>query len=154
RLAEVGIDAGVFGFACVVSIAASAVFGVMPSWRTIGALGSARLAGGVRGSIGSRDRRRLRDLLVASPAAIALVLLGGWGLMMRTVRGLGQVDPGFAGAAEVETLQTSISYTLAPEGPALLQLEHDLVDRLAGLPGVTAVAFASALPLDQQPRDW
>jgi predicted permease len=154
RLTEIAIDARVLVFAIAVSMAASLMFGLVPSWRAVGAVESAGLAGGVRGSIGSRDRRRLRDVLVASQMALAVVLLVGSGLMVRSVRALGQVDPGFAGAAEAETLQTTISERLVPDGPRLLQLEHDIVDRVAAAPGVTAAGFTNAAPLDTETRDW
>ena len=78
---------------------------------------------------------------------LALVLLIGSGLMIRTFRAMRNVDPGFANTEDLLTLRVSIPRSAASGDKELLQMQRDLTDRLASLPGVTEVSMLNGLPM-------
>ena len=79
--------------------------------------------------------------------ALALVLLIGSGLMIRTFQSMRRVHPGFSGPETLQTLRVSIPRSAATKDPELLQMQHNLVDRLASLPGVSTVSLMNGLPM-------
>jgi len=118
RIDEVGIDAAVLGFAAVTTVGASLLFGVVPSLRSGDAGLSAALTDGGRGGGTTPGRLRAREALVVSQVAMALVLLVGSGLMVRSFMALRSVQPGFSDAAEVLGLRVNL-----PRGEVASQLE-------------------------------
>lgn len=121
------------------------------------------LRGGTRSITEGRPSHRPRQLLVIAQVALALVLLVGCGLMIRSFVTLRQVDPGFREPATIQTFQLTIptaavagSEQSGAEVPARrLQLQHQIADRLAAIPGVAAAGFSSfndGLPLDGDGR--
>lgn len=154
RLPEVAIDGRVLVFAFGLSLLSGLAFGVIPAFRSAGPRIAAVLHSGGRTASESRQRRRTRDGLVVTQVALAFVLVVCSGLMVRTFRALSAVDPGFANATHVQTLRISIPTARVKEPARVMQLEHDLVNALAAIPGVAAVGFASTLPMDGQPPDW
>jgi putative ABC transport system permease protein len=77
-----------------------------------------------------------------------LVLLVGSGLMIRTFQALQHVDPGFSSAHQVETLRISIPDTQVKEREAVLRTEEEILRKIEGLAGVSAVAMTNALPME------
>jgi predicted permease len=113
------------------------------------------LHGGARGLAEGREGNRARHMLLVAQVAIALVLLVGCGLMIRTFVALRQVDPGFRDAATVQTFQLTVPADSAREPGAIVRMHHAIADRLAAVPGVQSAAFTSAndgLPLDGDGR--
>jgi predicted permease len=156
---SVRIDRTVLLAAVALSALATIVFASVPVLRF--ARRRARLAGSLHGARGSGDGHeghRTRQTLLVAQVALALVLLVGCGLMIRTFVTLRQVDPGFREAASVQTFQLTLPAAAAstgadPEAP--IRLQHAIADRLAAVPGVRAAAFTSAsdvLPLDGDGR--
>ncbi|MEM7355841.1 MAG: FtsX-like permease family protein, partial [Acidobacteriota bacterium] len=89
-------------------------------------------------------RQRLRSVLVFSQVALALMLLVGAGLMLRTVRGLLQVDPGFEGEGVVSF---SMAAARGLEDPQLFTFYDELLARLGALPDVASVGAVTHLPM-------
>ena len=128
-----------------ISMACGVAFGLLP------ALGARKLdvEAGLRegGRAGSPDasRRRLRSGLIVAEVALALMLLVGAGLLLRTLLNLQRFDPGFR-AAGLFTARTSLPEERYPEAEAGVFAQR-LLDRLAALPGVSAAALATDVPL-------
>lgn len=147
RIAQVGIDPPVLLYALAVSLFTGLLFGSAPVLKYAGARLATGLRDGGRTLSVSRERRRARNTLVVVQVALALVLLISSGLMIRTFRALTQVQPGFSGPAQVQTLSLSIPEAQVPEPGKVLRMENDIVDRLQQIPGVSSVAITSAVPM-------
>ncbi|UCC73742.1 MAG: ABC transporter permease [Gemmatimonadota bacterium] len=146
RIDQVGLNATVLGFALLVSIVSAIVFGLLPALRAT-RLGPARaLADAAFGSTSGPQGRRTLGALVAAELALAVVLLAGAGLMLRSVASLRDVDPGF----DVENMLT-FKLTLPParyeRGRPLADAYARLRERLEAVPGVESATVTSALPL-------
>jgi predicted permease len=154
RLNEIGIDARVVGFALTASLLSGLLFGLIPAFKHAGP----RIAGALRSSgrslSESRERHLARNVLAVVQVALAFVLLVSSGLMVHTFLRLGKVDPGFARAAEIQILRTFIPNSMAGEPARVARMQNDIVDRLAAIPGVTAVAFTSETPMEGTEHDW
>lgn len=95
-----------------------------------------------------RQGSTARSALIIAQVAFSMVLLVGAGLMVRTAWELGSVDPGFARAHEVQTFHIGVPRLTEPDTEAAIRMQHAMVDRVAQIPGVTAVAYTSSLPLE------
>jgi putative ABC transport system permease protein len=148
RLHEIRIDFSVLAFAFGVSLLSGLLFGLIPVFKYAGARLAATL-GGVGRMLGhSRGQHRARNTLVAVQVALALVLLVGSGLMIRTFQQLREVAPGFTHPEEIQIVHSSIPEAIAQDPARVMGMWDEIRDRLAALPGVTSVAFASAAPLE------
>jgi predicted permease len=154
RLSEISIDFWALAFAAVVSLASGLLFGLIPAFKYAGPRLSGTLRGGGRTASDSRERHRARNSLVIAQVALALVLLVGSGLMIRTFLALRAVEPGFAHTEPIQTLRISIPSSLVAEPERVTRIQNAIVDRLAAIPGVTSVAFATAIPMDTLTPDW
>ena len=151
--AQIGIDGAVLGFTLCVSLLTGILFGLVPA---LPATQSARLSetlkeGGRAGGQGA-SRNRTRNLLVVFETAIAVVLLIGAGLLIRSFVRLQNVGPGFD-PENVLTARIDLSrekYNLPEKASAFWVQLHE---RLAALPGVEAVGMNTELPLSGQPND-
>jgi hypothetical protein len=83
--------------------------------------------------------------LVVVQVALALVMLVGSGLMIRTFQNLRGVEPGFTDPAGVQTVRLVLPFSTEPE--KLVRTQEQLLERLAAIPGVTSAAYADSLPL-------
>jgi putative ABC transport system permease protein len=160
HLNDISINWGVLGFALAVSVAAGTVFGLAPAWlmTRFDLIGTLRQEG--RGSSGSRERSRARQILVISELALSLVLMVAAGLLLRSFRDLFQVQPGF-NPARVMAVQTWLPgpndpsadiYRTATQESVLLR---EILRRSRTLPGVeeAAVGDTTALPLGHSDGD-
>ena len=148
RLHEIGLDPGVLIFALGVSLLAGLALGILPlvrSWRSD--LISALREGG-RGLGGSRSRYRARNTLVVTQLALAMVLLVGSGLMIRSFASLLGVQPGYADPEEVLTFRFFLGSQEVPDLDDVPGAFEALAQRISGLPGVTAVGLSSSIPMD------
>jgi predicted permease len=148
RLRDIGIDPVVLAFTLGVSLLSGVLFGVIPVVKYAGPriLTALRTVG--RTFSDGRERHRVRNTLVVTQVALALVLLIGSGLMLRTLQNMRSVQPGFARADEVQLLHSMISPTVAKEPEHVMRMQHEILDQLAAIPGVTSVAVANAAPLE------
>ena len=151
RLSEVRIDWVVLAFALVISILTGLVFGLAPALHSAkGALSSAIREGG-RGSGYSTKTGRLRDVLIVSELAFAVVLMVGAGLLLRTLRDLLQENPGF-NPTRVVTANIQLPNPNEPEADPYLDnlpranFDRELLRRVKAIPGVELAAITSALP--------
>ena len=147
------IDPRVAIFTVVVSLACGVILGLAPAMHArVSRLGEA-LKDSSRGSDGRRSQR-VRSALVVAEVSLAVVLLVGASLMIRSVRNLSALEPGFD-PSSVLTLRVSIPRAAvaaaagAPAMPPPLVIEmRSLVERIRAVSGVTAVALGTDLPLD------
>ena len=147
RLEDISIDGQVLFFTAAISLIAGLLFGVIPVIKYAGPnVGHALRAGG-RTLSDSRERHRARNTLVVVQVALALVLLVGSGLMIRTFLALKRVPPGFSRPEEVQTLRISIPSSQVPDAAQVVRMEQAITDRIRALPGVTSVAFTTVVPM-------
>ena len=154
RLHEVALDARGLGFALVASLSCGVLFGVLPALRYTRSGIAGTLHAGGRTASDSRERRTARHGLVVAQVALALVLLVASGLMIRTVQALLAVEPGFANPETIQTAAISIPGSLVPEPERVARLQQAMTDRLSSIAGVTAVGFATVLPMSGGAPDW
>jgi putative ABC transport system permease protein len=144
RLNEVNIDARVLGFTLALSLLTGIVFGLAPALQVTKLDLSVALKEGARGSAGAG--RRLRSLLAVSEIALALVLLVGAGLLVRSFVHVLDVTPGFE-PANLVTMNVSADGTRYPDDAKVRAFYDDVLQRVAAIPGVEAAAVVSNLPL-------
>jgi putative ABC transport system permease protein len=138
------LDRAVLGFTFGVAVLTSLVFGLLPATHTATPNAEASLRDGGRTS-GGIHRQRTRRLLVVTEIALALLLLVGTGLMVQSFRRLQEVDPGF-NPDGVLTARLALSRA-NPDTARVIGFFRELVERAEALPGVTAAAAVSYLPL-------
>ena len=155
----VTIDPTVLLAALAISALATFVFAFIPVLRF--ARPQTRLAealhGGARAIAQGHEGNSARHMLLVAQVALALVLLVGCGLMIRTFVTLRQVDPGFQDPASVQTFQLTIpdgqhGATPGPGPGAIIRMQHAIADRLASVPGV---AIGGVLERERRtPAGW
>jgi predicted permease len=152
RIAEIGIDTPVLLFTLAVALISSLLFASIPIFKYAGARLNTSLREGGRAQSQSREQHRARNVLVVLQVSLALVLLICSGLMIRTFRALMHVNPGFREPASIETFGISIPEAQIPEGQEerVLRMEEEISRKLAAIPGVSAVSFATNLPLSNR----
>jgi len=144
RSEAVGVDGSVLLFALAITTLAGVTFGIVPAAQATGRdrlaidRGSARIAGG--------GPRRVRGALVVVQVALALVLLVGSGLLLRSMRRLFAVSPGFV-ATDLMTMQIQASPLRFAEAGATARFFDEALEAVRRVPGVAAAALTSQLPL-------
>jgi putative ABC transport system permease protein len=146
RLAEARIDARLFLFALGVSLATGILFGIAPAIHISGANLNAALTEVGRGGTTGRSGRVVRSALVAAEVALAVVVLIGAGLLMRSFVGLRSADPGFQPAGLL-TLRVPLAGGRNAAPDRRIAFFQQVADRVAALPGVRAVGAVNGLPL-------
>jgi putative ABC transport system permease protein len=145
RTSEVTVDALVLLFTLGVSIATGIVFGLAPLMHTRASqLVTALKEGGDRGATGSA-RHHIRRVLVMAEVALAVMLVIGAGLMLRTVANLANVDAGFD-RSRLVTFSMALPAADYPQPLARAQLYQRLLEKLRAIPGVQAATAMSGLP--------
>jgi predicted permease len=148
RYVDVSLNGRVLAFSAGLALLSGLVFGLVPAWRGTRPDLASSLRAGARssvGGIGSGARLGLQEALVVGEVAIALVLLVGAGLMVRSLQNQLAVRPGFD-AAGVLTARLALP-TQRYDAAQRVQFVEALEARLRALPGVEGAAVASALPL-------
>jgi len=148
RLNELGIDTTVLLFTFIVSLLAGLLFGSIPVFKYAGARLGTGLREGGRTLSQSRERHRARSTLVIVQVALAVVLLIGSGLMIRTFQAMTQVQPGFARPAEVQTMRISIPEAEVKEPLQVIRMQAEILRRIAAIPGVSSTGISSKIPMD------
>ena len=146
RLAEARIDARLFLFALGVSAATGVLFGIAPAMQGSGANLNVALREGGRGGTTSRSGRKVRNALVAVELALAVVVLIGAGLLIRSFVRLRSADPGFQPAGLL-TLRLPLAGGRNASPDRRVAFFQQVTDRVATLPGVRAVGAVNGLPL-------
>jgi putative ABC transport system permease protein len=151
RLNEVRIDWVVLAFALLISILTGLVFGLAPAFHSARVALSSALREGGRGSGYSTKTGRLRDVLIVSELAFAVILMVGAGLLLRTLRNLLQENPGF-NPTQIVTANIQLpnpnDKATDPyrDVPRRATFERELLRRMKAIPGVELAALTSALP--------
>ncbi|MEP7340147.1 MAG: ABC transporter permease, partial [Acidobacteriota bacterium] len=144
RLQAVTIDGRILLFTVGLTLLTGVLFGLAPALQAGQANLNELLKEGGRSGVGNRQRR-LRDVLVVAEVALALVLLVGAGLLIRSFWKLQQADPGF-NAERILTTSLSLPRARYGDGPKVAAFQQQLLDRLATLPGVQSAGLTSDLP--------
>jgi predicted permease len=150
RLDEISVHPPVLAFTVAVSLAATLVFGSITALR-YAAVDASAAAGGARGSTAGRERGTTRNVLVVVQVALALILVVSAVLMIRTFQALRDVDPGFTSPATLQTVRTWVPNDLRRDARQYTRLQHEILDAIATLPGVSSAAFSSGLPMEGAP---
>jgi predicted permease len=157
RLAEVQVDWTVLAFALLVSLLAVLGFGLVPALQSSKAEIAVAIREGARGSGTSGKTNRLRGLLIASESALAVVLMVGAGLLLRTFWGLLQENPGF----NPSRIVAANLYLPVPNNPdmdryakpeILNSFVREAVRRVSAIPGVDLASMTTDLPVTHLSR--
>jgi putative ABC transport system permease protein len=150
---DVVLDRRVLGFALLVSIAAALLSGVLPALRGGSPADPQNdLKEGTRGA-GGGDRRRLREALVISEMALAVVLVVAAGLALKSFARLSGVDPGFD-PDHVLTVAMNASGARYPERAQFVEFQRRVVERVQRVPGVMTAGSTRNLPLLGTGESW
>jgi putative ABC transport system permease protein len=147
RLREIALDPTVLVFTLVLSLLSAGLFGSIPVVKFGGTRLGLTLRAGGRGSSDGHERNRARNILVVVQVALALVLLVGSGLMVRTSLALRAVPPGFTDPNHVQLVRVSLSETQVADPAHVLRLQRGMLDRVGKIPGVTDVSFTGNVPM-------
>jgi predicted permease len=145
RLDSAGFDPRVFLFTAGLSFATGMLFGLFPAWQVSKARPAESLKSSERGAV-DRAVMRWRDVLMASEIAIAMVLLVGAGLLLRSFIRLSGIELGFE-TEHVVAMNISLPEARYASADKRYAFFHDLADRVAALPGVSAVGFGNRMPM-------
>jgi predicted permease len=148
RLENITIDATVLLFTLSVSLVAGLLFGLIPVFKYAAPGVAAALRGGGRTVSQSKERHRARNTLVVVQTALAVVLLIGSGLMIRTFQALRHVRPGFTGATELQTMHIFIQDAQIKEPERVVRVYQEILRKVSAIPGVSSAAFANSVPAD------
>jgi putative ABC transport system permease protein len=150
RLSDVTIDAYVLAYAAAASLVTSLLFGIIPALHASRGESAALKEGGRSGSDGPTGRR-VRSLLAVGELAIALMLLVGAGLLIRSFIALNNQDAGFT-TQGVLTLRLQLPAAKYGEPARIVNFYEQLTERLAALPGVEAAGAGTSLLLSRLPN--
>jgi len=145
RVAVIDLNWTVFLFALGASLLTGLVFGFAPAWTSLRTDPSETLKEAGRGASAGASSHRLRNLLIVSEVALALLLLIGAGLLMKAFWLLRSVDPGFS-PEHVLTMNMQLPESRYPEIPKQTEFRRQVLQQLNALPDVQA-AMVSEVPL-------
>src|SRR5262245_11171278 len=146
RAREAGLDARALCFTLAVSLLCGLLFGLAPAWQSSGIDLNRELRESSKGTVGGAAGNRLRSLLVIAEVALALVLLIGAGLVIRSFQKVQEVKPGFD-EGNVLLVQLALPQNNYPDGAAITRFAEQAEQRLAKLPGVKAIGVVNIPPL-------
>jgi predicted permease len=142
----VRMEVSVFLFAAFIVVLVAFAFGLIPALQTTRPDLHETLKEGGRSATSTHAQHRLRGVLAIAETALALVLLVGAGLMLKSLYQLIQVSPGFQ-PAYVLTMEMDLRTDRYSKDPAILNFWQQLLDRARVIPGVETVALGTSLPL-------
>jgi predicted permease len=154
RLSEISLDGRSIAFTLILSVLSGLFFGAIPALRYAPSRQRLTLLGAMRTASVSRERQRGRNLLVVAQVAMALVLLVGAVLMIRTILAMRDVDPGFSDPASLQVMRLSIPETLVRDPQTVTRMQNSILDKLAAIPGVSSAGFAASVPMSGAEPSW
>lgn len=149
RVTSFPVDAGVIAFAIATTAAAAMLFGLYPALLTRHAGPGEVLREAGRSAGAGRGARRVVASLVVAEVALAMLLVLGAGLLVRSILELRQVDPGFD-ADGVVAITLSLPGARYPGPPTVAAFYGELLARVRAIPGVESAAASSTLPLRER----
>jgi putative ABC transport system permease protein len=153
RLGEVNVDFTVLGVTLAIAVGTGMIFGLVPGLASARPELTEALKEGGRSSTQGTRRNRLRNGLVIAEVALALVLLSGAGLLMKSFARLQNVLPGF-NPRNALTFEISLPKMQYPDDASIVRFNSEAQRRIAALPGVQAAGFSTILPLAGTNSDW
>lgn len=147
RLDSAGVDLRVMAFMIAVSVLAGLAFGAAPAFFALRTNLNDNLKEGGRGTSVGRHHQRVRGTFVVAQVALALILLAGAGLLLRSFQRMLEVNPGFR-PEHVITAAISLSPTQYSTALQMRSFYSQLDDKLAHIPGAVAAGLSSDLPLE------
>jgi putative ABC transport system permease protein len=145
RALEIALDGNVLLFTLAVSVVTGLIFGLAPALHLTKRTVTQSLRDGTGRTTASGARQQVRRLLVVSEVALAVILVVGSGLMLRSFAELQKVDPGFDPDGLL-TFQLFLPAATYPDPPAQAAFLDRLLERMRSLPGVTSAAAMSGMP--------
>jgi putative ABC transport system permease protein len=142
---EARLDGTVVGYAIALTGGTAVLFGLIPALRLSRPDLVETLKEGGRGDAGAAVRTRVRATLVVSQVALAMILLVGAGLLLRSLDALNRVSPGFE-AKNLLTMEYRLPANKYPQGPQQWEFHRQVVERVRALPGVRSATVLRALP--------
>ncbi len=152
RLDEVSVDTTALLFTLAIAVMTGLLFGVAPALRASRPQLGASLKDGSHGAGSALGGLRVRGALVVAEVALAMTLLIGGGLLVRSFMTLTSVDPGFE-ADNLLTQQVFLPSTSYEGDPEIVAFVDEMVQRAATLPGVASAGVISTLPLGGRNED-
>ena len=146
RLTDISIDLNVLAFSLAASLLAGLLFGILPIMKYVAPRAIPLRAN--RTATQGRDRRRAQNSLVVLQVALALVLLVGAGLMIRSFQALRNVQPGFSGPEQIQLLHIAIPANQVPEPERVIHLQNEILGKFSSIRGVMSAAFATEMPME------
>lgn len=145
RIDEVAFDARSVAFIAAVTIMSAVLSGLPQAWRRTRVTAIAGLTSATRGTTRGRDSHRLRDAIVIAQVALAVILMAGSGLLVRSFQELRSTAPGFdpRGVLVVPIFLDNLQYS---SGDRTRTYYRTLFERLAAIPGVLSVGGATQVP--------
>ena len=153
RLREVNIDLTVLGITMAICVGTGIIFGLAPGLASARPELTETLKEAGRSSTQGTRRNRLRNGLVIAEVALALVLLSGAGLLIKSFAKLQNVNPGF-NPRNALTFEISLPKLQYPDDASSVRFNNEAQRRIAALPGVQAAGFTTILPLAGTNSDW
>ena len=148
RVEEIGIDGTAVFLTLAISSAAGVLFGLYPLLRfnRLDVIGSLKDSG--RSGQEGRERHRARNSLVVVQLSLALLLLIGAGLMVRSVGAMSNVHPGFERPEDLLALRVEIPQAIISDADASLRAHERILERISGIPGVVLPGISSSVTMD------
>jgi predicted permease len=148
RLTEITLDPIVVLFTFALALVAGVLFGLIPVLKYARPQLANALKDSSRGSSEGRERHRTRNALVVAQVALAVVLLIGSGLMIRTFIAMRDVPPGFVNPQDVLTLRITIPAAVIADAMQVARAHQEIARKLEAIPGVQSVGLSSSLTMD------
>lgn len=153
RLSEVNVDLVVLAVTAAICVGTGIIFGLAPGLASARPELTEALKEGGRSSTQGARRNRLRNALVIAEVALALVLLSGAGLLIKSFARLQNVNPGF-NPRNALTFEISLPKLQYPDDASIVRFNNEAQRRIAALPGIQAAGFTTILPLAGTNSDW
>jgi predicted permease len=145
---EFGLDSRALVFSMLASAGSGIAFGLVPAWLGSRKSASEALKQGARGATGDRLQNRLQHSLIIAEVALAMMLLGGAGIMLNGLRAFAMINPGWR--SEGMTLgYLTLPEAKYPDGSTLRNFADRSLEKLRALPGVEDAAICWNLPIRQ-----
>jgi predicted permease len=152
RLAEISLEPVSVGFALAVSVMCGLLFGLMPILKYTAPHVAPMLGSSGRAITLTRERHRSQNTLIAVQIALAVILLVSAGLMIRSFEALRRVNAGFVEPHHVQSITISIPPREVAEPQRVTRIQHEIIEKIAAIPGVASAAFTTRLPMDPTDR--
>ncbi len=153
RVWEIGLDGTVLLFTAAVSVLTGLLFGLAPLFRLQKADLAQSLRDESRGSTGGRSQQTIRSIMVVAEMAVALVLLVGAGILIRSFQAIQDVDLRVA-TEGVLTYEVHLPEARYPSGADRTRFYRETFARIAALPGIEEVGATSWLPVQGRYHSW